>query len=129
MYSLWFCAWCTEYRVTCLISVHKNTTCSCVFRSNFLSLHELKIHLENKALVFLFLIFFSLSREVFSNRVLLLWERSPSSSQYRWERITHLHSWVDWSNESKVPCSRKQQQQQLTELGIEPGTLQSPGQC
>ena len=44
------------------------------------------------------------------------------------ERFTHLYSWVDWSNESKVPCSRKQQQQQLTELGIEPGTLRSPGQ-
>ena len=56
-------------------------------------------------------------------------ERSPSSSQYWWERFTHLYSWADWSNESKVPCSRKQQQQQLTGLGIEPGTLRSPGQC
>ena len=56
-------------------------------------------------------------------------ERSPNSSQYWLERLTHLCSWADWSNESKVPCSKKQQQQQLTELGIEPGTLRSPGQC
>ena len=40
---------------------------------------------------------------------LLLRERSPRSLQYWWERCTHLYSWVDWSNESKVPCSRKQQ--------------------
>ena len=73
-----------------------------------------------------------LSREVSLNHVLLLREsprRLPNSLQYRWERFTHLYSWVDWSNESKVSCSRKQQQQQLMELGIEPGTLRSPGQC
>ena len=55
------------------------------------------------------------------NHVLLPRERSPSSLQYWWEKFTHLYSWVDWINESKVPCSRKQQQQQLMELGIEPG--------
>ena len=61
--------------------------------------------------------------------VLLLQKKSLSSSRYWWERFSHLYSWVYWSNESKVSCSRKQQQQQLMELAIEPGTLRSPGQC
>ena len=34
-----------------------------------------------------------------------------------------------WTGAMKVSCSRKQQQQQLMELSIEPGTLQLPGQC
>ena len=29
----------------------------------------------------------------------------------------HLYSWVDWSNVSKVPCSRKQQQHQSGHTG------------
>ena len=70
------------------------------------------------------------SGEVSPGHVLFLWEKSPSYSQCWWERFANLYSWVDWSNEGKAPCSRKQQQQQqLTELGIEPGALQSPAQC
>ena len=43
----------------------------------------------------------------------------------RWYQA-HLNRWVNWSNLSKVSCSRRQQQQWS---GHEPGTFRLTGQC